>query len=203
MVFIGQTSENRSTQEKDINISFHAARKNKNIYIKYQKKKRYRYILPCQVYFCPTVQSCRVKHCNISVLFFNLKTRFTEKCSAINIYTLKKRFLQITAIYNFQFHVRRRYLRNAPAKILDFHFFLQVTNGDKSVFSCSAQANVAIHLLLTTAAARCITLKGGGGVGWVGLGWGAGRWNVNESKNQHLMFEIISGYMEKWRQLSF
>jgi len=52
-------------------------------------------------------------------------------------------------------------------------------------------------LLLTTAAARCITLKGGGGVGWVGLGWGAGRWNVNESKNQHLMFEIISGYMEK------
>jgi len=94
VVFIGQTSENRSTQEKDINISFHAARKNKNIYIKYQKKKRYRYILPCQVYFCPTVQSCRVKHCNISVLFFNLKTRFTEKCSAINIYTLKMRFLQ-------------------------------------------------------------------------------------------------------------
>ena len=58
-----------------------------------KKKKRYRYILPCQVYFCPTVQSCRVKHYNISVLFFNLKTRFTEKCSAINIYTLKKRFL--------------------------------------------------------------------------------------------------------------
>ena len=53
------------------------------------KKKRYRYILPCQVYFCPTVQSCRVKHYNFSV-----KTRFTEKCSAIKIYTLKKRFLQ-------------------------------------------------------------------------------------------------------------
>lgn len=185
VVFIGQTSENRSTQEKDINISFMQQEKIKKITSNIKKKNRYRYILPCQVYFCPTVQSCRVKHYNISVLFFILKTRFTEKCSAINIYTLKKRFLHDFSNIQLPISCATTTSPKRAGKDSWFSFFLQDTKGDKSVFSCSAQTNVAIHLLLTTAAARCITWRR-----WRrgGVGWGGGRWNVNASKNHLLIF---------------
>ena len=40
----------------------------------------------------------------------------------------------ISAIYNFQFHVRRRHLRNAQAKILDFHFFSKIQRATKVFF---------------------------------------------------------------------
>lgn len=116
------------------------------------------------MYFCPTVQSCRVKHYNISVLFFNLKTRFTEKCSAINIYTWKKRFLQDYSNIQLPISCATTTSPKRAGKDSCFSFFSpSYKRRQKCFFSCSAQTNVAIHLLQTTAAARCITLKGGGG----------------------------------------
>ena len=141
VVFIGQTSENKSTQEKSAlkrDITFLWQEKERSTCKSKTKKEIYRCIHPCSVCSCPTVQNCKIKHDNTSLLF-------------------------VISIFASHFPFTRTSVTLILHGFLNSHWEIFDT-------STHPQTNVAVHLLLFHLFS-CTQKKAWGGAGGGGRGW--------------------------------